>query len=393
MVFGRHKIKILVLSIISLFFVVFFMSLSKYPLVDTVHIQPKEVQGAVEKYQYVSSAVFGFEQEINVELSSQDLSSIFKAASHLTNNVNVEFELANYGAVFLGTLDLSRYIDDRYLNVSCLLIPDRENSIDSCKVGIVTIPGYIVKFIVNVFLTWFFDSPINDVFNQLLKNFEIRGDSIYLTATKNEDLKEHIKSGLSSISSFIKSFRVNYSNDFKAEIIDSYLVHMLESESIIKKTQFSLSEAFNVAFQHAKERSQQGDARKENEYALWAVAMAFANPRFAEVIEVDTFSVGTSLASLSSKTTLLNGRNDLALHFLYAAIIERVGSEAIANNMGELKELFDANQGGSGFDLSDLAADIAGSRFSNFISSSHVNAVHAQRLLAARDVEDTFFPM
>ncbi|MGR5545807.1 PHP domain-containing protein [Vibrio sp. PNB22_2_2] len=388
----RYKWKVLILFVMIVLFLPLFFLLSKKPLVSDVYINPKEVKDAVDKYQYVSGVIFGLEDEIEVEISGEKLTSIFKAASHLTPNMNFEIKVSHYGAVVLGTLDLSGFINNRYVNVSCFIIPDGNNAIDSCQVGGIYVPGSLVEFGVSVFLKIVFDSGVNDIFEQFIKSIEIEDNTLRLRAIKNGDLKNYIKSGLSDISSFIKSFSSRYNNKIDPDVIGSYLEFMLESDVIMSKRKLSLSEIFNVVFQHAKERSRISDARKENEYALWAVAMAFANHRFAELIDADTYSIGTKLSNLSSKTAYLNNRNDLALHFLYSAIIERVGSEAIANNMGELKELFDANQDGSGFDISDLAADIAGARFSNFISSRKINAVHSQNLLIASHSEALFFP-
>ncbi|UUM32274.1 PHP domain-containing protein [Vibrio japonicus] len=369
-----------------------YLSISRVPLVDKVYIQPKDIKEAVEKYHYVSKSLFETEGSIEVELSSDDLQSILKAASHLVPRLNVESEVSNYGAVVFGTFDVSYVFDSMYINFSCLFIPNQNSSLDSCKVGRITLPGSLVEFIANFAINTVFDESVSDVFEQSIRSFEIKRDTVYISAVKEDSLKNDIKSGLSRLSSFVKSFRVDYSNALDSEVINSYLRYIKHAESLNTRKELSLSDVFNVAFQHAKERSTQSNAMKENEYALVSVAIAFANQRFAEVYGVNTVSVEESLASLPRHTISLNGRNDLALHFLYSAIIERVGNEALSNKIGELKELFDANKGGSGFDVSDLAADIAGAKFSKFISSSQENAIHSQDLLTTSDFEDTFFP-
>ncbi len=389
---SKHKLKIMLLLVILFIAMVIYLSISRVPLVDKVYIQPKDIKEAVEKYHYVSKSLFEAGGNIEIELSSDDLKSILKAASHLTPRLNVESELSNYGAVVFGTLDISYFFDSTYVNFSCLFIPNQNSSLDSCKVGRITLPGSLVEFIASVTINTVFDDSVSDVLKQLLRSFEIQRDTVYISAIKEDSLKNDLKSGLSRLSSFVKSFRVDYSNALDSEVINSYLLYMKHAESINNQKELSLSDVFNVAFQYAKERSQKSNAMKENEYALVSVAIAFANHRFAEVYGVDTLSVGESLASLPRHAVSLNGRNDLALHFLYSAIIERVGNEALSNNIGELKELFDANKGGSGFDVSDLAADIAGAKFSKFISSSQKNAIHSQELLTASDFEDTFFP-
>ena len=62
------------------------------------------------------------------------------------------------------------------------------------------------------------------------------------------------------------------------------------------------------------------------------------------------------------RTVLLDGRDDLAKHFLLSAAIAAHADTALADAIGLYKELEDARHG-SGFSFTDLAADRAGTRF------------------------------
>jgi len=59
----------------------------------------------------------------------------------------------------------------------------------------------------------------------------------------------------------------------------------------------------------------------------------------------------------------LQGRNDLALHFLVSALIAAEAGTPLADAVGAWKEMADARRGGSGFSYADLLADRAGARF------------------------------
>jgi hypothetical protein len=59
----------------------------------------------------------------------------------------------------------------------------------------------------------------------------------------------------------------------------------------------------------------------------------------------------------------LGGRRDLRRHFVLSAAVVAAGRDAQAFALGEMKELLDASDGGSGFSFDDLAADRAGQRF------------------------------
>jgi hypothetical protein len=62
----------------------------------------------------------------------------------------------------------------------------------------------------------------------------------------------------------------------------------------------------------------------------------------------------------------LDGREDLALHFLISALIAIDGTSPLSKAVGVYKEVADA-RGGSGFSFNDLAADRAGTRLGELV--------------------------
>jgi hypothetical protein len=59
------------------------------------------------------------------------------------------------------------------------------------------------------------------------------------------------------------------------------------------------------------------------------------------------------------------GREDLLMHFTVSAALTATLNEQLAESAGMLKELRDAQEGGSGFSFADLSADLAGIEFAN----------------------------
>jgi hypothetical protein len=59
-------------------------------------------------------------------------------------------------------------------------------------------------------------------------------------------------------------------------------------------------------------------------------------------------------------TPTVHGRHDLAQHFAVSAALTASHGARAAETAGVLKELLDAEEGGSGFSFADLAADLAG---------------------------------
>lgn len=85
---------------------------------------------------------------------------------------------------------------------------------------------------------------------------------------------------------------------------------------------------------------------------------------------------------------LLAGRDDMASHFLLAAVLSWRGGERFTSTLGLAKELADARVG-SGFSFNDLAADEAGTRFGTLSAQSPARML---ALLARGVKESDLFP-
>ncbi len=391
------KTTLVYLSILFAIFIVIPISCiyilsSKNPSVQDVYVSPKEVKQAVKTYRYIKSELFDTMHEIDLNLPEDDLLVLLKTTSKATPWLSFDFSMDSNALMFLGTLDIKKLFPSRYINASCLIIPNSYNSIDSCTVGDMTLSGSFVKSLISIAINSFFDDSINDVFLQVIRNVDIESQSVNIFATKGIDFKEQSKSGLQAMISTAKIFRSSSTYTLEPDVIDEYLSYMLSDKLLFSKREISLSEVFSSAFSYASQRSEYSDPTVENEYVIWSVAIAFANPRFSELLKIDTAELSHLSRDLYLKNVVINSRRDLALHFLYSAILERVGNEAFSNNIGEIKELLDANKGGSGFDATDLVADLSGAKFSNFISSNKNNALRSQRILTSNSSESVFFP-
>lgn len=66
-------------------------------------------------------------------------------------------------------------------------------------------------------------------------------------------------------------------------------------------------------------------------------------------------------------TPELHGRQDLAQHFAVSAALTALYGPRAAESAGVLKEVLDAQPGGSGFSFADLAADFSGVAFASWV--------------------------
>lgn len=70
----------------------------------------------------------------------------------------------------------------------------------------------------------------------------------------------------------------------------------------------------------------------------------------------------------------LNGREDLAKHFIYSSALKILAERGFSFSLGELKEMLDANGSGSGFSFVDITADKTGIKFTEYAVHSNATA-------------------
>lgn len=90
-------------------------------------------------------------------------------------------------------------------------------------------------------------------------------------------------------------------------------------------------------------------------------------------------------------TMTLDGRKDLARHFLTSAALAVTGGGFLSDTMGVYKEIVDAKEG-SGFSFTDLAANRAGTRFAELATKSPEAARNLWQLFTGPVQERDFMP-
>jgi hypothetical protein len=129
-----------------------------------------------------------------------------------------------------------------------------------------------------------------------------------------------------------------------------------------------------------------GDPVAENRAAILAMAM------HVQGINVGRF-LGETEAALpraGRHQFVLSERRDFAQHFLISAGLTTAASVGLSDTIGLLKELEDAQSGGSGFSFTDLGADRTGVRLAELAASNPANAAAVQQMLASATDESVF---
>lgn len=135
-------------------------------------------------------------------------------------------------------------------------------------------------------------------------------------------------------------------------------------------------------------------AVKENKAALAALSLYFGSNKFSTLVgnvgQLDQKSL-LQREHLRSTTSLKN-RVDLQKHFVYSIALQLMANSEASDAIGEIKELLDANEGGSGFSFADLLADRAGTRLAMLATQSESSAIYIQSILSTSIKEAELFP-
>ena len=147
----------------------------------------------------------------------------------------------------------------------------------------------------------------------------------------------------------------------------------------------SLAEVLPSLFALSAQRSAQGQpAARENRAALLALTLLTVHP--SALARLAPASRQWGMAWPLRLT--LQGRGDLAMHFLVSAVVAAEAGNPLADAVGVYKEVADS-RGGSGFSFNDLAADRAGTRFGRRLVG---DAAELQQRLAAGVQEGELLP-
>jgi hypothetical protein len=290
-----------------------------------------------------------------ISLSESDLNL---AGNYLVNRYRksmMHIELINQKLRCALSITLPKNPIANYFNVTFRLGNEDSESLPQIakfKIGKVLLPAKFADFMIHLLIKYSF---LNDYFilaTAPIQHVEI--DNKTLTIFYDSDSENHVI------------------NPQSREIYQQKILEITAQHN--KKWRLSLADLLKPVFELASQRATLKTAIEENRSAILALndyVNSEKNP---------------------SQAAFLFKRKDLAEHFIGAAALSASTNRRVANALGEVKELSDAQAGGSGFSFIDLAADKAGSRFGELAVSTPENAQKVQKKMAQiRDYYD-FMP-
>lgn len=390
MVQGKYKSKMKILLIIIKTFsfcflillVLAFFALSTSPIINKdLVLTPKKTQIAEQIIKNSWKNVLSTSPYLNIEINQSELDAILAVITHTIPSLKLEIRTSNFGAIILASIPLNKNVNI-FINASCLFAPNEKAlEIEYCNIGSLPLSGTLMQFLLNSFSFVLIDTVTQETIKQLMQGVYITENKITLSVPKNYNFKAQIESSFRSISS--TTISLSKPTEVNTERVMFYINKLKSVKQNTKKLAFYIGKLFYFVRMESAHRS----PIEENTAAIWALAITFGEPSFASYI-----NIREKIELPGYKPTTLRGRGDLVLHFLYSVILEQMSNTNIGLNIGELKELLDTNNGGSGYSFADLAADKAGLMFSSKLTTSTEQAIYAQNLLANTNNENIFFP-
>lgn len=394
---NKKKTSRIILILASIFFVVIIglvvlltFLFDDKPIVNNrvENIDPQAAQNAKNLVKRFLKEIKRSPSSANFTVKTDEFDVLSALFSRAVPKAKVKVNISKLGLLGALSTHLPSNPFGQYLNVWVLVNPSQRGvSIESVRIGEISIPGAFTLSSLRVLLDFILgDQQGSELINSINS---VTMDNQAVTVNINqpgnlllvkEKLKDNIKKNGNLLAGVSEPKKVRH----------YYTLLMQLSRKHAHKRTVSLSDFIGPIFSEAKKRSSQSNAADENQAAILALAIYYGHSRFELLVgEVTTEQMRRQKPRAK---VVLADRRDLRLHFIYSAALEIVGSKQSSTTIGELKELMDANQGGSGFSFADLAADMAGIEFARWATDQKIGAWQTQNILSSNASEKVFFP-
>lgn len=352
-------------------------------------VNPKEAIKARDLVKRCLNRITQSEKEALISASRDDLQSLMSLGLRGFENFSGDIQVTEGTLVTSLALKLPKNPVGDFINFR-MDIKGSDSGINIYRVviGRISMPGGFVLALARLFLDYFLGDGQGTAMIESVRSVTIdnNGVAILFRPVSN------IKRGIRKVEARLKNIRDEVAPLGDPLIVRTYCHLITElSERDFPVSKVSFAHFIGPLFSLAKERSHLSDAVQENQAAILALAIYFGNSHFENLIgPVLTTEMRAHRRRL--KNVVLAGRKDLRLHFVISAGLKIISDRGLTYAVGEFKELLDAAKGGSGFSFPDLAADLAGIRFSEVATDESGGARRLQIVLAGNLNEDAFFP-
>jgi hypothetical protein len=318
-----------------------------------------------------------------IRATERDLKAAFSGGVAVAPRLGGDMAVTSSGIDFMLTAELPIPVNPwgRYVNMHLTVAPSSKGLVISrLAMGRIEIPPGIVEPAIRRTMDHLIGPGEGKAIMESIRSVRVVRKTVLVAVTPPERIFEKLTRA---------ARRVAASGD-PASVRPYYNLLARHGLDRTKARQSSLVHYIRAVFALARVRSETGDPVAENRGAILALAMYFGHSDFERLIgKVRTGKFRKHRPR--TRHVRLAGRNDLVRHFTVSAGLVLLGGGAVADLIGEAKEVTDSNSG-SGFSFADLAADRAGVRFAESAVASTASARRLQAALSRPVTEAYLFP-
>ena len=375
---------ILLMPVVTLYL----LSENKSRMISAVEsVDPKVAKNTKKLFIKLRNGVLSNAGLVALNAHEQDLNHLFSLASRGSSRINGRANVSPLGVYVV----LSIYVPENpfgdYINISTIVLPsDRSLVLDNVQVGRLQLKGKPALALARIVLNLMLGSNLGSQVINSIQSLKVSNKTVKINYRPIPDLKQQ----LALFRGRVRTIRSELNLGGDLEKVRFYYKSLCEIDKKLNlKTRHSFDNYLSRVFQLARQHS--GNSNNANEYrsAILAMGIYFGTDRLESVVgEVRTTDLNHCKPNLK---TGLAGRRDLLQHFIVSAGLKVLSDNGMPYAIGELKELLDSARGGSGFSFADLAADRAGLKFSEYVSS-HAGELTRGRKAVTNMRENSFFP-
>ncbi|MEO3879544.1 PHP domain-containing protein [Rheinheimera fenheensis] len=352
------------LLLLGALLVVLWWLLTSSGQISSSNISSKDVTTARKLLSSTLRQLSHADDRIELRFEQAQLDALMNVASYTLVPVQFSGVISNFGVAVRADWQV---LAQRKVSAYCLLLPGNEGfAIDHCRLGKIPLPGVVANALLSAAVKTMLAAPADEQLLSLLQKGELANGKLYFVDENASALKLKLNPQLYQARNMARDLLQSDSR-FAPDIA----VYLQQLRSLYQQHPDERRLAFysRELLLFAATRAAGDNPEYEYRQAMWALAVGFGNRHF---VRYATDNVEPGQVPRLAKVTLL-GRHDLALHFLYSAIFQQLGSAGISSQIGNLKEILDADSGGSGFSFADLSADRAGILFAERLSRIDAN--------------------
>lgn len=372
--------KLLKLTGISLLILIGFLAGIAYLAIDnqpkitrTISITPEQIARAknildIHRYQVLPGT------SATIRILADDIDNALNYLTHHFGQGHAQTIVHNKTAQIQFSLPIPAKITEGYLNLQAALTEtDDLPKISSVRIGNLHIPDVIATLLLEKFLIWlqFANPDVHTGIDALRK----------LQFSRNEVAITYYWKGWGRDDTNHTALKLPFFNQQALDRLLHYHLFLNENHRQISQP-VPLSEVLARIMRETVRHTSQENVLEEFRAALLVTAFHVIHVPFKLIIPE-----AANWPNPVKINITLDGRSDLAMHFMASSVITAYSDTLLSNAIGLYKELEDARSG-SGFSFNDLIADLSGTRFAEKAMANQDSARRMRNILLS-GIRDT----